>query len=739
MPASRTPPASGAADRAPLSSLGARSSPACLLGALARDPALLPCVAALAVLIAWAIDDGGYPQTVWAPGGLILLALLAIAIGARGLRAVETPLAVRLAIACLAGYTALSFLSILWAKVPGDAWEGADRTLVYLVIFCLFATWRRSAGLAAVLLGAWALAMVGLAVFTVLHINAAAGSPARLQSLIGGGRLTFPAGYQNANAALWMIPCFSAFVLSSAKQIPWAVRGLLAGGAVVLADLALYSQSRGSVYSIPIVLALVFLLLPRRARMFATLLPIAAGAAAAAPAVLRLCERLESGSATPATVHSATLSVLLAGAIVTAVVAVAAALEVRLPVSTIAVRRGHRFVAGVGILALLGIVAFGSIAVGNPVARAKREWRTFTSVHGYGADREGGSRLTGGLGSNRYDFYRVAWREFVAHPAVGTGADNYAESYLRLGRSDETPHYPHSVELSTLTETGAVGALLALVGLAAALLASWRRLRSADRLGSTVVAAALAGFGYWVIHGSFDWFFEYAGLGGAAFALLGIACSLSSRARAPQPAFSTEDPSTEDSAALDSSTQASSTDDSPTQGSPAQDSSARKARFASGRLAGAAVLAGALLAAGVSLATPWLSRLYVQQAGEIWTLAPAKAYSRLQTAGQLNPLSDEANLVAGSIALRLGEYRRADRQFGLALRRSPDDAYATLERGAIASSLGRRAQARGLLERASKLDPRDPLARGALKVVRDGGRVDIAALNRSILREARQF
>ena len=69
----------------------------------------------------------------------------------------------KVALGCLAAYTALSYLSILWAGVPGDAWEGANRTLLYLLVFALFACWRQRGASAALLLGAWTLAMVVLA------------------------------------------------------------------------------------------------------------------------------------------------------------------------------------------------------------------------------------------------------------------------------------------------------------------------------------------------------------------------------------------------------------------------------------------------------------------------------------------------------------------------------------------------------------------------------------------------
>jgi tetratricopeptide (TPR) repeat protein len=153
------------------------------------------------------------------------------------------------------------------------------------------------------------------------------------------------------------------------------------------------------------------------------------------------------------------------------------------------------------------------------------------------------------------------------------------------------------------------------------------------------------------------------------------------------------------------------------------------------------IAAGALvaLAAAASLAAPWLSQLQVQSAARIWTKAPQTAYARLDDAARLDPLSDEAYLVAGSIALRYGELARADHEFSLALARTPGDAYATLERGAIASARGDRAAALRLLERAVRLDPRDELAQQALRLVKAGRLVSIDELNRSILLKAQQL
>jgi O-Antigen ligase len=683
-----------------------------LTTSLREAPATVPGLAAVALFVIWATDQAGFPLTHWAPGALIVLALLALALVTLGIRGREIPVTVRIALWCLAAYTALSFLSILWAGVPGDAWEGADRTLLYLLVFALFACWRQNGRAAALLLSVWTLAMTVLAAFVALHVASA--SSGAMEGLLPFGRLVYPTGYANANAALWLMAFWAAFLLARSAWLPWGLRGALAGGAVLLADVALLGQSRGALYATPVMLVLLFALVPRRARTFALLVPVAAGIAATAPAVLRVGNHLQHDRVVAATLHAAVGAIFIAAVAVGLAVALAAAVEQRRMVSERALGRLRTAVAACALLALIGLLGGGWAAAGDPVARLRHGWDTFKSVKGYAANGSG-SRLTGGLGSNRYDFYRVALDQFIAHPIAGIGADNFQQQYLRHGRSDETPHYPHSVELRTLTESGLVGGALALAGLGAALAAGWRASRASrakDPLARDVAVAALGGFAYWLVHGSFDWFWEFAGLGAPAFALLGLACAL-----APAPA----------SVATSSAPRL-----------LAMAPAGRRRRAIRNRLGvvGAA-LAAALAAA--SLIAPWLSQLEIESAARIWPQAPRAAYARLQDAAGLNPLSDAADLVAGSIALRFGDLSLADRRFSQALARSPDDAYATLERGAIASGSGRQQAALRLLSRAAQLQPRDPLTRQALALARSGRRVSVAELNRSILAKAQHF
>jgi O-Antigen ligase len=668
-----------------------------LTASLRQAPATVPALAALALFVVWATDQAGYPVTHWAPGALIVLLLLAVALGLVPLSMAGVPTPVRVALAALAAYTALSFLSILWAAVPGDAWEGANRTLLYLLVFALFASWRQRGASAALLLCSWTLALAALAAFTALHLDAATG--AGLRSLLPGGRLVYPTGYPNANAAQWLMAFWPAVMLARSERLPWGLRGLLGAGAVLLAGVALLSQSRGSLYATPVMLVLVFALIPGRIRTFAVLVPVALGVAAAAPAVLAVGDHLRNGAVTETAVHHATAAMFAAAVGVGAAVALGAALETHNRFSTAARTRIARGVRVLALATLLAVVAGGLVAAGNPVTRIRSGWHSFKS--GYGANSTSGDRLLSGLGSNRYDFYRVAIDEFLAHPLAGIGADNFQQQYLAHGRSEETPRYPHSVELRTLTQTGVLGALLAVVGLGAALLAGARALKSPDPLERSVAGAALAGFAYWTVHGSFDWFWEFAGLGAPAFALLGLACALAP-ARVPRA-----------------------------RRLPAERPVRRP-------LALVACSLVALLAAA-SLGAPWLSALEIDNAARIWTRSPQAAYSRLRDAARLNPLSDQAYLVAGSIALRYGDETLADHDFSLALSRTPGDAYATLERGAIASSRGQRAAALALLERAARLNPRDPLTRRALTLAREGHRIDVEELNRLILLKAQQL
>ncbi len=693
---------------------------------LREAPILLPGLACIALFVYWASSDAGYPLTHWAPGAVFLLALLVATAWAAPPRLREAPVALRVAIACLALYTILSFLSILWAQVPADAWEGANRTLLYLLVFALFSLWPMRGVPAALLLSAWLVATIALAAYVLLHVDGAS-SPA---ALFSEGRLKYPAGYENAAAACWCMALWPALLLARARRLwPW-LRGVLAGGAVLLGDLALLSQSRGSLFATVAMLILVFALLPGRVRTVLVLVPVAGAIGLTAPTVLHVGDRLLHGGDVRSALHAATVATFVAALAAGLLVALGAVVERRELLPEHAVAKLRRAVAAGAVLVLVALLAGGWAASGNPIKRVEHGWQTFKG--GYSADNAHVNRLFSGLGSGRYDFYRVALDEFLAHPLLGIGADNFQQQYLEHGHEGQTPHYPHSVELRTLSQTGLVGSLVALVGLLAALLVAARAVLGAraslpDPLAAAVAAAALAGFAYWLVHGSVDWFWEFAGLGAPAFALLGLACALvprralASRAEAAEPSGAT--------------------------GAGETSRSGGERRGAWRRRTGAlawrplAIGAGGLLAlaAAASLVAPWLSQVQTDNAAKVWPTAPRAAYADLERAAGENPLSDEPYLLAGSIALRFDDLARADREFSRALQRTPTDTYALLELGAIASASGQRQRALALLRRARRLNPHDELTQIVLRDVREGFRIDIEGVNRAILLKSQQL
>jgi O-antigen ligase len=664
-----------------------------LLRQLRAAPATVPAAVAVAVMVAWAQADGGQPLSAWAPGALAILGLLAVALVTLPGRVRDAPVAVRVALALLAAFTAWSALSIAWADDQGAAWEGTARTLLYLVVFALFALWPQHPRTAAWLLGAWVLALGVLAAITLLRMPGL-GSPS---SLFIDDRLDEPAGYPNAAAAMWLMPLWPAVALAASERVPWLLRGAFAACAVVFADVALLSLSRGSLFAVPITAVLFLACVPGRLRHVAVLVPVGIAAGLGATAALDVGPALLSHDAAriqdaiDTTVRPVLLLALAAGA----VVAVAAALErLRPPAPRTAarIRRGWTAVVAAGAVA---VVAGGLVAAGDPVQRLQNGWDSFKG--GYG-ESSGGSRLTSGLGSNRYDFYRVSLNLFADHPVAGVGADNFFQDYLAHGRSEETPRYPHSLELRTLSQTGVIGAALLLGALLAALAAAWHAMRGADPLARAVAGGGATAFAYWVVHGSADWFWEWAGLGAPAFAFLGLACALA----------------------------------------PRRATVATTAPLARGRLAVGAVALGAVAAAFV-VAAPWLADRDVNAAARVFDRRPFEAYDRLDRAASVFGASDRALLVKGSIALRYGDLPRADAAFSEALARNARGQYATLELGAIASARGDRPRALRLLQRSVALAPRDRTAREALAAVRGGGAVDLTELNRRILRAGQEL
>jgi len=660
---------------------------------LVAAPAWIAALAAVGLFIVWETDSAAQAATTWLPGALLLTALLAICAWALPVRLATLPRSVAISLIAFAGYAAFSFLTILWARDQGTAWDGANRTLLYLVVYALFALWPQRPAGAGVVLGAYTLGIAGLALGTAIGVT---GADASVDKLFYFGRLVDPTGYTNATACLFLMAVFPAAALSSSRRVPWPVRGLCAGAAVLLCDIALLCASRGAAIAFPLVVVLWFALFPDRVRRLAFSIPIAIGLAFSAPAMVRAGDKLYARAIPHAVLAHPVRGALVATVVVAIVVTVIAAAEAFRPPAEAIAARAHRAFGAVALAGAAVALVVGLIAIGSPTHRLSHAWHSFKG--GYAERPTSSSRLTSGLGSGRYDFYRVSLDLFRGHPIGGVGADNFADDYLVRRRVDETPTYPHSLEMRTLAGTGIVGALLLLVALGAGVAAAWRGTRSREPLGRIVAIGALGTAIYWFVHASGDWFWEIPGLTAPALAMLGLAGTLGAR-RDPGPRRLP-----------------------------------RPLRL--GLLgAGAATLILVLL----TLAAPWGAARDIDKAAHTWPQSPRAALDRLDQAAGYNPLNARAYLVKGAIQVRLNDLRGADASFAKALRRHPGLAYALLERGAIAATLGDRVAADPLLRAALARNPHDPYTQDFIHKLDAGHRVDVRRLNVALARAAQHF
>jgi O-antigen ligase len=172
----------------------------------------------------------------------------------------------------------------------------------------------------------------------------------------------------------------------------------------------------------------------------------------------------------------------------------------------------------VTLLAVVAALAGGAGAFAATVDRPGHflvdKWRSFKTLPPH---QEGSSHLFS-LGSNRWDFWRVALHTFEHHPVAGVGGRGFAAAYLEQGRSIETPQRAHSLELDELSETGVVGFGLLALGLGLPLGVALIRARR-SLLRATLAAAGV----YWLAHSTVDWTWTFPSLTLPVLLLVGVA------------------------------------------------------------------------------------------------------------------------------------------------------------------------------------------------------------------------
>jgi len=654
-----------------------------LVRTLRGSVGFVPVSLLLALSLFWAARGGEVSSLGWYPGAVFAVLLAAAVMVASG-QAVDVPRPVAVAVALFAGLVVWTYASITWSDDREAALDGANRTLLYLAVIVVAVrfAWRSGALLACLTLYSAGVAVLGL---VTLWSAAHAQSP---ESFFVAGRLASPMGYQNANAALFLMAFWAPVTVATSRDLPLLLRSAAAGAAALLLGIALLCQSRGSLGAFPVSAVIYVLLTRSRLRTLLFLAVPVAACAAASPTLLHVYTAVVDASGEHAALRSALLAVVVSTAAVALVVGLLAWSDRRVVVSDRARRVIGITVAAVAAVALASGGALAARADGQHAL--VRGWHEFV---GNEVPSAGTSHFGAGLGSNRYDFWRVAWGLFVDHPIGGVGSDNFAIQYLEQRRSQEEPIYPHSLELRALSQTGVVGTALLAGAMGLLFAAALRARRSLGSFGAAVSAASLGLFFYWLVHGSVDWFWEFPSL--SLPALVGLACA----------------------ARLD--------------GSGTDEAQPRRRRLL---LRAAVAVAAAVGVAAMVL--PWLSAQETASATAGWGAHPQKALSALGRARRLNPLSETPDLTRGSIYALLHDWPAMDAAFGAAEQRTPKDWYAHFERAIALAHLGQPRVAARELAVARSLDPREPTIGLVAARLHEPKSLDPAAINEIFLSRA---
>jgi hypothetical protein len=456
----------------------------------------------------------------------------------------------------------------------------------------------------------------------------------------------------------------------------------------VFFQLALMPQSRGWLIAAPLALLAYFAFVPGLVRSLIVIAPLAVVSALSAGPVLDVFDAVEESGALGPALESARDAILTSGLILLVAGAAIGFLDRRLEFPRRVAVIGSRAVLGAaGAVALAGaVVAIG--IVGNPVTWAGDRWDDFKS--GEFEHEFESSRLSQGLGSNRYDFWTVAFDEFKDSPVAGVGSENFARDYVRERESGEEPTHPHNLSLRVLAQTGLIGAALFFAFLVIALIGAGRtRLRSSDPLGRGVAGLVAPLLVYWFAHSTGDWFWAFPALTAPVFAWLALGMRVGAE-RGIEPAPS----------------------------------------WVGGLGRPAAVAAGvAAVFAAISIVLPWTAAVDTKKASETWGVDPDAAYDRLERAADLNFLSAQPYLVEGAIASRLNQPRRMRIAFERALDRDADNWYATLELAALDALEGDRASSLERLQRVTELNPRESMTEQVRQGLLSGNPVNLQDLD----------
>lgn len=615
--------------------------------------------------------DGSGNGAIFPIGGAALIMVLATLAAARG-GAFRLAQPSRAGLACvgfLIAFAVWSGLSILWSVEPDRSWDYLNRTVAYLALLAVGAVAGSLAPRAATALAAAVAVFAGMALAIGLAVKI-------FPSLYEDGgriaRLRAPLGYWNVLALLFVLALPAALWLRDLARGRLLLRGVASISLYALLVGLILTFSRGGLLAAVASLALWIAVTERRLDAIAALIaavPVAALVGGWALSRPGLAEDHQSLAIRIADGHRLALWLVVGAAVVFALgLAVDRTLQMIGP--RVRPWRPTNRVRAI-VLALGVAVLIAGVAASHPGERIHE----FMNPPDVNLEQDA-SRLTSLSSNHRWTWWQEAWEIFERNPVAGTGAGTFQVAHKQVRVSELEASEAHNLPLQFLSETGIVGAALALCAAVAALFAAVEALRLAERRERPACLVLLAMLVAYLLHSLLDWDFDFLAVTGPVAIATGVLL---------------------------------------TTGRPGVNGRPSRALAAGG-----GILVLALL---WSLAAPWLADRRVDQAYDAVAAGnPAVAIERARSARSLDPLSIDPLRAQADAYLSAGEIPSARNALAAAVRLQPENPAPWLELGSFELRIaGRPGAAVGALERAVQLDPHGMAATLLTEARREAG------------------